>query len=252
MFIAVSAGASTALFQMESLATIVPEQPRNIPGKAPVARRGPESGAQSAVPPGVRAVLFAVPQGDLLDVPVVSQSACSDARQDAVSSTDSSSDATGTPGAGDGASRSCESASELPHAEAQAPRSPTKPAKPPADPTERDHGGAAQQPTESASANAPSSNKFSAQRLANDPSANDPSVNNSSVNSPTSKLLEDKRSCRLRRAKAEFSLERCSEGYRKDRLPGLGKPGRARRASSHSPVSPLATSSSQPTDRPSR
>ena len=67
VFITVSAGASTAQFQMESLAAIVPPMPgspRSGHPKAPMAGRGPEFALQAAAAsPGVPPVLFAVPEG---------------------------------------------------------------------------------------------------------------------------------------------------------------------------------------------
>jgi hypothetical protein len=176
VFITVSAGQSTVELQMESVAAIVPAQPNNSRAQAPSAPRDPHFGSQTSAPQGVPEVLIAVPQGTPLDDPVASQSPCSDARQDSASSTDSSSGASGTPGAGDVVSRSCESASELPHVEAEAPRAPAETStKPPSDSTERDKGGGAARQ-----------------------SAETPSENNSSVGNPAvSALLEDKRSCRF-------------------------------------------------------
>ncbi len=177
VFIAVSAGPSTAQFQMESLAAIVPEQPQNEVAKAPGAQRGPQFGGQASAPQGVPEVLFTMPEVVLVDDPVASQGRCSDARQDSASSADSSSGATGTPGAGDAVS--CEPASKLP--EAEAPRPPAEPstrspAVPPANSTERDNGGgAAPQPAEIPSTSSPS---------AKDPSSNQPSANNSSLGGP--------------------------------------------------------------------
>ncbi|MFI5102463.1 MAG: IPT/TIG domain-containing protein [Terriglobales bacterium] len=184
VFITVSAGRSTVQLQMESVAAIAVAQPKHNRAKAPTERRGPEFDAQAATPQGLQDMLFAFPQGDPLDEPVASQTACSDARPDTASSADSGSGATGTPASGDVVSRSCASPSELPHAEAETPRSPIEPAKPTADPTERDHGGAAQRPAESAPANAPSATKSSA----SSPVVDSP---------PASKLLEDRRNCRF-------------------------------------------------------
>jgi hypothetical protein len=195
VFITVSAGSSSAQFQMESLAAIVSDQPQNNRPKAPIAPRDPHFVpnfvSQTSAPQGVPNLLFAVPQGTPLEDPVASQSPCSDARQDTASSTDSSFGAPGTPGTGDVVSWSCESASELPHVDVEALRPPAEPsAKPPADSTERDNGGgAARQPPKTPSANHSS---------ANDPSANHPPADNPEVGSPPeSRLLEDKRSCRF-------------------------------------------------------
>ncbi|MGA2202474.1 MAG: IPT/TIG domain-containing protein [Terriglobales bacterium] len=198
VFIAVSAGASTAQLQMESVAAIIPAQPDNRRAQAPTAQRGPQFGAPMPPPQSAPEVLFTVPQGAPLDEPIASQSPCFDARQDTASSTASSSNATGTPGAGNGAA--CEPASELPKVDVEVPRPPAEPstkspAMPPANSTERDHGGgAARQPAETPPANAPSANNSSADHSSADhPSANDPSVGNPAV----SRLLEDKRSCRF-------------------------------------------------------
>jgi hypothetical protein len=182
VFISVSAGQSTTQLQMESVAAIVTGQQNNSRAKAPTGQRGPQFGAQTSAPQGLPDALFAVPQGASLDEPIASQSACSDARQDSVTSAASSSGTSRTSGAGDVGS--CESASESPGIEA--PRVPAEPsAMTPADSTERDNGGgAAQRPTETPPANNSS---------ANHPSANDPSVGNPAV----SRLLEDKRSCRF-------------------------------------------------------
>ncbi|MGD0467776.1 MAG: Ig-like domain-containing protein [Terriglobales bacterium] len=182
VFIAVSAGQSTTQLQMESVAAIVTGQQNNSPAKAPTGQRGPQFGAQTSARQGLADALFAVPEGASLDEPIASQSACSDARQDSVTSAASSSGTSRTSAAGDVGS--CESASESPGIEA--PRVPAEPsAMTPADSTERDNGGgAAQRPTETPPANNSS---------ANHPSANDPSVGNPAV----SRLLEDKRSCRF-------------------------------------------------------
>ena len=175
VFIAVNAGRSTAQVQMESVAAIVPAQPNQRRVQAPTAQRRLEFGAQASPPQSIPEVLlFAVPEGASLEDPVASRSACSGARQDAASSTGSSSDASGTPGSGDVASRTCESSSELPPVEVEAPR---PPAELPADSTERDNGGgAAPQPAETPSAN---------HSLADHPSATPPSATPRSANSPS-------------------------------------------------------------------
>ena len=180
VFITVSAGQSTVQLQMESVAAIVLAQPNNSRAQAPSAPRDPQFGSQTSAPQGVPDVLIAVPEGTPLDDPVASQSPCSDAR-DTASSTDPSSGASGNPGSGDVVSRPCESASELPHVEAEVPRPPYEPsAKPPADSAERDKGGGA------------------APQSAETPAKNNSSANHSSVGNPdVSRLLEDKRSCRF-------------------------------------------------------
>jgi hypothetical protein len=75
VFITVSAGQSTAQLQMESLAAIVPDQPKNRRVQAPTAQpdiyfapnfgpnSGPNSGSQTSPPQSVPDVLFAVPPG---------------------------------------------------------------------------------------------------------------------------------------------------------------------------------------------
>src|ERR1039458_3873401 len=208
VFITVSAGSSSAQFQIESLAAIVPEQPQNNRPKAPTALRDPHFvpnfGSQTSAPQGVPDALFAVTQGTPPEDPVARQSPCSGLRRDTASSTDSSSGASGTPGAGDVVS--CESASELPHVDVEVPRPPAEPsAKPPADSTEHDNGGgAARQPAETPSANHSS---------ANDPSTNHPPADNPSVGSPAeSRLLEDKRSCRFAQSEDGVFLGPALEG----------------------------------------
>jgi hypothetical protein len=62
VFIAVSAGPSTAQFQMESLAAIVAEQPQNEVAKAPGTQRGPQFGGQASATQGVPDVLFTMPE----------------------------------------------------------------------------------------------------------------------------------------------------------------------------------------------
>jgi len=184
VFITVTAGPSTAQLQMESLAAIVPAQPDNIPAKPPVVQREPQFGAQTAAQ-GVPEVLFAVPEAAPLDESVASPSP-SDARQDIAPGTDASSGATGTSGTGDVDAQSCESASESPHVEAEAARSPAEPStETPVNSTGHDRGGgAAPLPAETAAAKNSS---------ANDPSASNPSVGNPAAN----RLLEDTRGCRF-------------------------------------------------------
>ena len=65
VFITVSAGAAAAQFQMENLATIVPEQTTSVPAQAPVAMRRPQFSAQTSGPQGVPETLFAFPEGEL-------------------------------------------------------------------------------------------------------------------------------------------------------------------------------------------
>jgi len=66
VFIAVSAGNSSAQLQMESLAAIVLPQPNKIPAQAPAAQPiphfGSNSGSQTSASPSVPEVLFAMPE----------------------------------------------------------------------------------------------------------------------------------------------------------------------------------------------
>ncbi len=87
VFITVSAGQSTAELQMESVAAIVPEQPKNGRVQAPTAQPdiyfgpnfgpnsapnfGPNSGSQTSAPQSVPEVLFAVPPGIASNDPAV-------------------------------------------------------------------------------------------------------------------------------------------------------------------------------------
>jgi hypothetical protein len=178
VFITVIAGPSTAQFQMENLAAIVLAQPNHIPAKAPPARRERQFGAQTTTLQGVPDALFAVPEIAPLSDSVASQSACSDARQDIASGTDSSSGAAGTPVTGDVVAQSCESVSKSPHVEAETVRPPVEPSsKTPLNSTEHDSGkGAAPQADGNPSEN-PSS--------ANDPSVGNPSSSNPSAGNPS-------------------------------------------------------------------
>ena len=65
VFISVSAGRSTAQFQMESVAGVVPGQPKNSGVKARTPPRGSPFGAQPSAPQSLPDVWFAVP-GDIL------------------------------------------------------------------------------------------------------------------------------------------------------------------------------------------
>ncbi len=135
VYLTVSAGHSTAQVQMESVAAIVTGQ--NNPGvKVRIAPGGPHfdlrAGSPTAASQGASDVLFAFPEGALVEDAVAGQSTCSDARQDTASSA----------GSDDLVSRSCEVGVELPKVEA--PRAPTEPlTKPPADATESDKSNAA-------------------------------------------------------------------------------------------------------------
>jgi len=70
VFIAVTAGASTAQFQMESLAAIVPEQPEYIRTKAPTTPPFAHFGFQTSASENAAAPLFAAPEGDPGNEPV--------------------------------------------------------------------------------------------------------------------------------------------------------------------------------------
>jgi len=81
----VSAGQSTAEFQMESVAAIVlGSQPKNGHPKSPSAPRGPQFGAPTAASQSVPEMLFAVPQGDPGNEPAADSnaSACSESPVD--------------------------------------------------------------------------------------------------------------------------------------------------------------------------
>ena len=82
VFIAVSAGHSTAQFQLESLAAIIPVPPRNIHIKAPHVPRAPHFGVQQSATQGVPVMLFAVPQAIPWDDPDANSKSCSGAEQD--------------------------------------------------------------------------------------------------------------------------------------------------------------------------
>jgi len=100
VFIAVIAGASTTQFEMESLAAIVREQPKNIRAKAPVPAPGTHSDLQTSASQSASVPLFAVPQGDLSTDPVADShvSTCSDPTADDACS-DHGRQATSTPAA---------------------------------------------------------------------------------------------------------------------------------------------------------
>jgi hypothetical protein len=65
VFIAVSAGASTAQFEMENLAAIVLKQTNNSPAPTPAAPRAERFGSQSSAPQSEPEMLFAFPEGEL-------------------------------------------------------------------------------------------------------------------------------------------------------------------------------------------
>ncbi len=76
MFITVSAGPSTAQFQMESLAAIVPgSPPKTGPPKTPSAPRSRQFDAPTAASQSAPKMLFAVPQGDPGNEPAPDSSA---------------------------------------------------------------------------------------------------------------------------------------------------------------------------------
>ena len=85
LFITVSAGQSTAQFQMESVAAIVLGNPPKIGHpKTPSAPRGRQFGTPIAVPQSVPEMLFAVPQGDPGNEPAADSnaSACPESAAD--------------------------------------------------------------------------------------------------------------------------------------------------------------------------
>jgi hypothetical protein len=64
LFITVSAGASTAQFEMENLAAIVPQQTNSTPAPTPAAPSAKRFGAQASAPQGQPEILFAFPEGE--------------------------------------------------------------------------------------------------------------------------------------------------------------------------------------------
>jgi hypothetical protein len=85
VFITVIAGQSTAQFQMESVAAIVPgAPPKNGPPKAPSAPRGRQFSAPTAASQSVPEMLFAIPEGILSNDPAVDSdvSACPESSAD--------------------------------------------------------------------------------------------------------------------------------------------------------------------------
>jgi len=85
VFITVNAGQSTAQFQMESLAAIVPgPAPKHERPKTPSAPRGWQFGAPTTASQSVPEMLFAVPQGDPGNEPAVDSpaSACPESPAD--------------------------------------------------------------------------------------------------------------------------------------------------------------------------
>jgi hypothetical protein len=137
MFIAVSAGPSTAQLQMEAVAAIVVAQPKNSGGKPGSDWPGQHFGwlagsrASTSMSLGAPDLLFAVPEIVSLDDTATGQGPCSGSCPD-TASMDSSVGADGTAGAGDVVPRSCESAPEsapgLPKVDA--PAVPADPAEP--------------------------------------------------------------------------------------------------------------------------
>ncbi len=101
VFITVSAGASTAQFQMESLAAIVPTMPGSPKSgrpKAPIVPRGPEFGSRAAASPSTPTILFVVPEAISGNDPVADSplSTCPEPTADDASS-DQGSSATANP-----------------------------------------------------------------------------------------------------------------------------------------------------------
>ncbi len=66
LFITVSAGASTAQFEMENLAAIVAEQTNNSPAPTPAAPRAERHRAQASTPQSAPEILFAFPEGGFI------------------------------------------------------------------------------------------------------------------------------------------------------------------------------------------
>lgn len=169
VFIMVSAGPSSAQFRMESLAAATAEQPQVPRGKNddPTAPRVPRFGGPMPAPQSAPDVLFAVLQGALLDEPVASPGLCSGVRRDAAPSVEA-------------VLRACDSASEMPHVEDEAPLAPAESStKPPAGLTKREHGGGA------------------AVLASQTPAAKKSSANSSSVGNLGVDRLLDMRSCRF-------------------------------------------------------
>src|SRR5208282_1082550 len=98
VFIAVTAGGSTAQFQMWSLAATVPEQPENIRTKAPTTPPSAHFGFQTSASQNAAAPVFAVPEGDPSNEPVADShvSTCPEPTADAAFS-DHRSSAPSTP-----------------------------------------------------------------------------------------------------------------------------------------------------------
>ncbi len=121
VFIAVSAGRSSAQFQMETVAAIVVAQPKASGGKPRSATPGPHfsglAGGPASTPQGAPGMLFAVPEYAPLDE-AGSQGPCSGACQDADSNPDSNSGVNRNAAVDNAVPRSCESAPELPKVEA--------------------------------------------------------------------------------------------------------------------------------------
>ncbi|MGB9204499.1 MAG: IPT/TIG domain-containing protein, partial [Terriglobales bacterium] len=137
VFIAVSAGSSSAQLQMETVAAMVVAQSTNSGGNArsdwPRLHFSWPAGSQasSSLSPGAPGLLFAVPEVASLDDSAASHSPCSGTCAE-TSSMDSSPGADGTAGAADAGPRSCgsapESAPELPKVDG--PPVSTEPAEP--------------------------------------------------------------------------------------------------------------------------
>ncbi len=127
VFIAVSAGPSTAQFQMESVAAIVVAQPKNSGGTAQSAWPGPHfswpAGSQVSMttPQGAPDLLFAVPEAVPLDDTGAGPGPCSGTCPDTASSTDATFGMNGTAATGDVVPESCEASPELPKVETPVP-----------------------------------------------------------------------------------------------------------------------------------
>jgi hypothetical protein len=122
VFIAVSAGSSTLQFQMESEAAIVVVQPTKIGAASSAAAAHNALGtAHSAVPESVPLMLFAIPQGELSDLPVPSSPAASPPVSSPETCPEALPSAASGSATGDVASGVCEPHAELPGREVDAP-----------------------------------------------------------------------------------------------------------------------------------
>jgi hypothetical protein len=174
LFITVNAGASAALFHMESLAAIVPPQPKEIPTKTQTGLHDLHFGMPIPAAQSAPEMLFAFPEGSPLNQPLAEENGATDTPQNP-SSTDLV----------DVTPLSSDPVSEIPHVEAETPHPPiVPPAKPSTSPEPGSTGQTALPP---------------AQFPAGDSSSllGTLSTRPSSKSQAMSRLLEDKRSCRF-------------------------------------------------------